>query len=217
MLKLTKCKIFYPFCFLKKGSKHVEYKVVLFHAWGNMCYFNEGSNERRPYNHIVFVVTLSTAIEILHSISIKKFTFLYALGQIIKMDKKKYGVVISILKVCTVYWKCVCLHWEVGGLDLKPVRFVNESLIFHLGWKLLSEDPQPYWTSRHRFFKNGRPFQHNFKSSAWSEIKSHIGSLFENSIWNVGMSNSIHFWEDIWFDRSFGWRLEYSLSFKFSR
>jgi len=28
----------------------------------------------------------------------------------------------------------VCLPLDVGGLDIKPNRFINESLIFHLGW-----------------------------------------------------------------------------------
>ena len=47
---------------------------------------------------------------------------------------------IDCRKVCTVALKSVCLPWDAGGLDLKPTRLINESILLHLSWKLLTED-----------------------------------------------------------------------------
>ncbi|CAJ2648242.1 unnamed protein product [Trifolium pratense] len=43
-------------------------------------------------------------------------------------------------KICTVTWKTVCTPYEVGGLDLRPLSKINESLMLLLCWKMLSRN-----------------------------------------------------------------------------
>ena len=43
-------------------------------------------------------------------------------------------------KICTISWKNVCRPFEAGGLDLKPTRDINASLLLHLSWKLFTQD-----------------------------------------------------------------------------
>jgi len=68
-------------------------------------------------------------------------------------------------KVCTLAWSDLCNLWADGGHDLKPTRFINEFLILQLGWKLVSAESQ--WSSlfKKRYFKQGKPVIHYFKSS----------------------------------------------------
>jgi len=35
-------------------------------------------------------------------------------------------------KVCTVSWNCLSRPWAEGGLDIKPTRLINDSLILKL-------------------------------------------------------------------------------------
>jgi len=48
------------------------------------------------------------------------------------------------------------------------------------------------------FFSNGKPIHHFFKSSVWSGIKIHIGTLIDNSLWIVGTGENIYIWTDNW-------------------
>jgi len=45
---------------------------------------------------------------------------------------------INTRKVCTVSWKIMCRPWAADGLDIKPTRLINESLILHLAWHFSS-------------------------------------------------------------------------------
>jgi hypothetical protein len=54
-----------------------------------------------------------------------------------------------------------------GGLDLKSTRLINESLILKLVWNLLATESQWAVHLKRRFFSNGKPFNHYFKSSVW--------------------------------------------------
>jgi len=101
-------------------------------------------------------------------------------------------------KVCTVTWKVMCQPWAEGGLDIKPTRLINEALILKLSWDLIAKDTQ--WSNlfKMRYFSNGQPSKCYFKSSVWSGIKEHIGTVLLNSLWIVGTGDRIHFWTDNW-------------------
>jgi len=101
-------------------------------------------------------------------------------------------------KVCTVAWNVMCRPWAEGDLDIKPTRLINEALILKLSWDLLASETQ--WTTlfRKRFFSNGQPSMRYFKSSVWSGIKVHIGTVLINSVWIFGTRDRIHFWTDNW-------------------
>ena len=89
-------------------------------------------------------------------------------------------------KVCTVSWQGISRPWAEGGLDLKPTRLINEALILKLAWNLLATDTQRAVLMKRRFFSNGKPLDHYFKSSVWSSIKIHIDTVIANSLWIVG-------------------------------
>jgi ribonuclease HI len=55
---------------------------------------------------------------------------------------------------------------------------------------------------KHRFFSNGKPLNHYFKSSVWSGIKTHIGTVLDNSLWIVGTGENISLWNDNWLGTS---------------
>jgi hypothetical protein len=101
-------------------------------------------------------------------------------------------------KVCTVAWKDMSRSWAEGGLDIKPTRLINEALILKLSWDLLAEDNQ--WSNllKRRYFSYGQPSKRYFKSSVWSGIKAHIGTVLMNSVWIVGTGDRINFWTDNW-------------------
>jgi len=101
-------------------------------------------------------------------------------------------------KICTVSWKIMCRPWAAGGLDLKPTRLINESLILQLAWCFSSKNSQWSGMLRKRFFKNGVPLQHYFKSLVWCVMTEHMGTIAANSLWIVGTGENIHFWTDNW-------------------
>jgi len=101
-------------------------------------------------------------------------------------------------KVCTVSWSVMCRPWEEGGLNIKPTRLINEALILKLSWDLLAKDSQWSTFFKRRYFSNGQPLTHYFKSSVWPGIKILIGTIMANAIWVVGTRERIHFWNDNW-------------------
>jgi len=101
-------------------------------------------------------------------------------------------------KVCTVAWKILCRPWAEGGLDIKPTRLINEALILKLSWNLIAKDTQWANLFKRRYFSNGQPSKCYFKSSVWSGIKDHIGTVLLNSLWIFGTGDRIHFWTDNW-------------------
>jgi hypothetical protein len=105
---------------------------------------------------------------------------------------------ISTRRVCTVAWKMICMLWDSGGLDLKPTRIIDESLILHLSWKLMPEHSQWSAMFHKRVFTAGHPKLRYLKSSVWHGIKSQIGTVIANSIWLVGTGKDIHLWHDNW-------------------
>jgi len=101
-------------------------------------------------------------------------------------------------KVCTVSWKIMCCHWAAGGLDLKPTRLINESIILKLSWTLVSSKLQWLELFQKRFYSNGQLLFCYFKSSVWPGIKSHIGTVIAISLWIVGTGAGIHLWTTNW-------------------
>jgi len=101
-------------------------------------------------------------------------------------------------KVYTVSWKVLCQPWSLGGLDVKPYRLINESLMLKLAWKLNSSDSQWSILCRHRFLCNGKLSHSYVKSSVWAGIKMHVHTVLLHSKWIVGSGNVINMWTDNW-------------------
>lgn len=81
---------------------------------------------------------------------------------------------------------------------MKPTRLINEALILKLAWSLLASNTQWAALMKRRFFSNGKPLRHYFKSSVWYGIKTYIDMVIANSLWIVGNSENISLWSDNW-------------------
>jgi hypothetical protein len=105
---------------------------------------------------------------------------------------------VNTKKICTVSWSKVCISYEAGGLDLRPLANINSSLLLQLCWKFLSSDEQ--WASlcRAKYLRHGNPVQTYMKSSIWPGIKDHVTTVKANTIWLIGSGKSILFWTDNW-------------------
>jgi len=77
----------------------------------------------------------------------------------------------------------MCRSCAEGGLDIKPTRLINEALILKLSWDLIATETQWSILFKKRFFSNGQSSMRYFKSSVWSGIKVHIGTILINSLW----------------------------------
>ena len=85
---------------------------------------------------------------------------------------------------------------------MKATRLINEALILKLAWNLLATNSQWAVLMKSRFFSNGKPLDHYFKSSVWSGIKIHIDTIIANSLWIVGTGENISLWNDNWLGAS---------------
>ena len=101
-------------------------------------------------------------------------------------------------KVCTVSWKVLCRPWSSRGLDVKPSRLINESLMLKLARKLVSSNSQWAILCRRRFLCNGKPSLSYIKSSVWAGVKIHVDIVLSNSKWVVGLGNVLNVWTDNW-------------------
>jgi len=89
--------------------------------------------------------------------------------------------------------------WSGDVLTKKVfTRLINKALILKLSWDLIAQEAQWSTLFKRRYFSNGQLSMRYFKSSVWSGIKIHIGTVLSNSLWIVGTGNNIHFWTDNW-------------------
>ncbi|CAJ2638276.1 unnamed protein product [Trifolium pratense] len=107
---------------------------------------------------------------------------------------------ISTRKICTVAWQKICTSYDEGGLDIRPLVQVNESLILHLCWKLLSSNNQWAVMCRSRYLRFGMPTGTYLKSSIWNGIKKHVHTVNDNTKWLLGSGHSVSFWLENWLD-----------------
>jgi len=105
---------------------------------------------------------------------------------------------INTRKICTVAWSKVCLPWDVGGLDLKSTRHINDSLLLHFSWKLFTQNSQCSLLFQARFLSFGLPRNRYFKSSVWPGVKDNLNIVAANSRWIIGNGESISVWFDNW-------------------
>jgi hypothetical protein len=105
---------------------------------------------------------------------------------------------ISTRKVCTVGWKFVCRPLASGGLGIRSVASINESLILKLGWSFMASSDQWARLCRCRFLRNNSPVSYHIKSSVWASIKRYMATFSENSVWTIGDGTHIFYWTDNW-------------------
>lgn len=101
--------------------------------------------------------------------------------RLLKMLDMVWSGDIYTRKISTISWYQVCLPWDVGGLDLKSTRSINESFLLHLSWKLFTQTSQCSRLFQERFLSFGLPRSRYFKSSIWPGVKVHLTTVSANS------------------------------------
>jgi hypothetical protein len=109
---------------------------------------------------------------------------------------------VTTRKICTVAWKKIGRPLDEGGLDIRSLVQMNDSLLLLLCWRFFSSNDQWAVLCRSRFLKNGRPRQSFMHSSIWSGIRRHIQTVMDNTRWVIGTRDNISFWVDTWLDES---------------
>lgn len=106
------------------------------------------------------------------------------------------------MRICTVSWSQVCRPWDAGGLDLKPTRAINDSLLLHLCWQLFTQNSECSSLLQKRFLSYGTPKSRYFKSSIWLGVKDKLSLVSSNTRWIIGNGENILLWFDNWMDSS---------------
>lgn len=105
---------------------------------------------------------------------------------------------IDARKIVTIAWRKVCSPALVQGLGVRSIRQMNEVAPLRLCWNLLSSRSQ--WASflKARFFGKHDPRSSFLGSSIWPAVHGFIGTVLDNSVWQLGDGRSIKFWTDNW-------------------
>jgi hypothetical protein len=80
-------------------------------------------------------------------------------------------------KICTVAWSKVCKPYDKGGLNVRSLNHINDSLLLHLCWRFFSSNDQWAVMCRARCLKWGLPSNAFLKSSIGMALSSMLRSL----------------------------------------
>ena len=105
----------------------------------------------------------------------------------------------------------MCKAKEEGGLGVKDIRMFNYALLAKWNWRMLSEEKgkwkeiltSKYYTGGVRNEVSG-----NYSSWWWKDLSracsdGECDGWFQKSVvWNVGASDKVRFWEDVWVENN---------------
>jgi hypothetical protein len=80
-------------------------------------------------------------------------------------------------KICMVAWSKVCKPYDEGGLNVRSLNHINDSLLLHLCWRFFSSNDQWAVMCRARCLKWGLPSNAFLKSSIGMALSSMLRSL----------------------------------------
>lgn len=101
------------------------------------------------------------------------------------------GRVELVKKVVTVSWKKVRSPYLEGGLDIRPLRSINQAATLKLSWDFLTSNSQWAGFLRARLLKNNSPRSSFVKSSIWPSIRNCFHTVMENSSWQLDFNSKI--------------------------
>ena len=98
-------------------------------------------------------------------------------------------------KIVTIPWKLYCLPIKEGGLGIKQLKVLNDTMLSKLAWNLLSSYSDfAIFVLRKRFLHcSGIPRQNYLQSSVWSSIKGIYSSLRLDCLWFIGAQSKLNF------------------------
>ncbi|KAF6153090.1 hypothetical protein GIB67_034812 [Kingdonia uniflora] len=102
-------------------------------------------------------------------------------------------------KACVVAWDKVCKFFKEGGINLRRLKAINQSLMMKLSWNFLN--PADGWSEfmRAKFISKSGNFSRITKgSSIWAGVRGSIEDVRAHSGWVIGNGASIDLWRDNW-------------------
>ena len=90
-------------------------------------------------------------------------------------------------KLVWVAWYRCCRPYSQGGLGLKDLRLLNDSLLRNFTWKFMTSDSFAFTFLRERYLKHlQKPRGGYVTSSIWSSLRMNYSSLLKEGIWLIG-------------------------------
>ncbi|KAF6141228.1 hypothetical protein GIB67_024312 [Kingdonia uniflora] len=102
-------------------------------------------------------------------------------------------------KACVVAWDKVRKPFKEGGINLRRLKAINQSLMMKLSWNFLN--PMDGWSEfmRAKFISKSGNFSRISKgSSIWAGVRGAIEDVRAHSGWVIGDGASIDLWRDNW-------------------
>ncbi|KAL5831020.1 hypothetical protein ACOSQ4_016374 [Xanthoceras sorbifolium] len=103
-----------------------------------------------------------------------------------------------------IKWDTVCKPKSKGGLGLKKMKNLNQSLLAKAGWRMI-QPGAGLWSSllHNKYFENGVLLDKIGKSkgtcsSTWRGITFEAANLAKGLLWRLGDWKSINFWTERW-------------------
>ena len=90
-------------------------------------------------------------------------------------------------KLVRVAWDRCCRPYSQGGLGLKDIGLLNDSLLRKFTWKFMTSDGFAFSFLRERYLRHlQKPHGGYVTSSIWSSLRSNYSSLLKEGIWLIG-------------------------------
>ncbi|KAF6147174.1 hypothetical protein GIB67_007942 [Kingdonia uniflora] len=102
-------------------------------------------------------------------------------------------------KACVVAWDKVCKPLKEGGINLRRLKEINQSLMMKLTWNFLN--PKDEWSEfmRAKFVVKSGSFSTITKgSSIWAGVRGALEDVHAHSGWVIGDGACIDLWRDNW-------------------
>ncbi|XP_026396709.1 uncharacterized protein LOC113291387 [Papaver somniferum] len=105
----------------------------------------------------------------------------------------------DIRKFKTLSWKKDCTLYEEGGLGIKRLKVVNQSLLMKLMWRILNSDEERELFLSAKFQNRYGQWTSNWRQSTiWKGLKWAWNALKDDIRWKIGDGSHISVWFDIW-------------------
>ncbi|KAF6135091.1 hypothetical protein GIB67_040402 [Kingdonia uniflora] len=102
-------------------------------------------------------------------------------------------------KACVVAWDKVCKPYKEGGINLRRLKEINQSLMMKLAWNFLN--PKDEWAEfmRAKFITKSGNFSTITKGSLiWAGVRGALEDVSAYSGWVIGDGKCIDLWRDNW-------------------
>ncbi|KAL5772199.1 hypothetical protein ACOSQ2_012123 [Xanthoceras sorbifolium] len=103
-----------------------------------------------------------------------------------------------------VDWATVCSPKSLGGLGIKSMKLMNQSLLAKAGWRLLQGE-KGTWSRliscrylNHMSLMHAKEQKNGQCSHIWKGIKFGAKLLFDGTVWRVGDGKTVRFCTDVW-------------------